>query len=188
MTKTSAAQETSDKTAVTMTDGRVLEFGKKQRLFKSADISGDAITVRLDFRNGETRSFTVPQELLLQFAAHGAVQKLGDAIAGEKDDDDAVLAVEELIDRLSKGEWTATRQAGSNTGASVLLKALVEATGKEVSVLKAWLAAKSQAEKLALRRSAQLKPIIDRLEAEKAKTSKNAVDTDSLLGEIDDIG
>lgn len=180
--------EATEKTPITMTDGRIVEFGKKQRLHKNAEIGEDSITVRLDFRNGETRSFTVPDSLLAQFAAHGAVQKLGDAIAGEKDDDDAVLAVEELISRLEKGEWTATRAAGSNTGASILLKALVEATGKEVAVLKEWLGGKSQAEKLALRRSAQLKPIIDRLEAEKAKNSKSSVDTDSLLEEIDDIG
>jgi hypothetical protein len=116
-----------------------------------------------------------------RFAAHGAEQKLGDAIAGEKDIDDAVLAVDELIGRLNNGEWTATRQAGAMAGTSILIRALVEVSGKSVEEIRGFLADKSQAEKLALRRSDRLKPVIERLEAEKNANSKSSVDTDALL-------
>jgi hypothetical protein len=70
-------------------------------------------------------------------------------------------------------------------GTSVLLRALIEhnAGRKSVEEIKAWLKGKTQAEKNALRGSAKLKPIVDRIEAEKA--AKNAkVDTEALLGEL----
>lgn len=181
--------EATVKTPVTMSDGRIVEFTAKQKLSKESQINGDTVVGRFDFKNGETRTFTIPTDLVLRFAAHGMEQKLGDAIAGEPDLDDAIVSFDELLARLSKGEWTATRSTGANTGASVLLKALVEVTGKPVDKLKEYLSGKSQAEKLALRKSSQLAPVIAKIEAEKAKNSKTpAVDTASLFGELDSIG
>lgn len=175
----------SEKIPVTMTDGRTVEFNKKQKLVKTSEIADNgAVSLRLDFVNGETRNFQVRDDMLSRFAAHGAEQKLGDAIAGESNIDDAVLAVDDLIGRLNNGEWTITRQAGSFSGTSVLIRALVEVSGKSVEDVKAFLANKSQAEKLALRRSDKLRPTIERIEAEKASTSKNQVDTNALLGEL----
>lgn len=172
------------KTNVTMADGRTVAFNKKQKLIKTSTIEDGVVRVRLDFVNGETRDFTMPSDLILRFAAHGAEQKLGDAIAGESDVADAILSVENLITRLSAGEWNVKREAGQFAGTSILIQALVEASGKPVEDIKAFLANKNQAEKLALRRSNQLKPIIERLEAAKASKSKSTVDTDSLLGEL----
>lgn len=188
-TKTPA--KTVEKTAVTMTDGRTVEFTSKQKLSKESMINAEtnSASVRLDFRNGQTRTFDIPAAMLLQFAAHGAEQKLGDAIAGEKDLDDAVISVDDLIERLKNGNWVAQRAAGGFSGASVLIQALVEASGKTVEQIKEWLAPKTQAEKLALRRSDRLRPIVERIEAEKAKNSKApAVDTESLFGELDAAG
>jgi hypothetical protein len=178
--------KTTEKLPITMTDGRVVEFNKKQKLVKTSTIdeADDTISTRLDFLNGESRTFTMPASLILRFAAHGAEQKLGDAIAGETDVNDAVLAVDDLITRLNAGEWNIKREAGAFAGTSVLIQALVEASGKTVEAIRAFLAPKSQAEKLALRKSNQLRPIIERLEADKAKNSKSSVDTDSLLGEL----
>ena len=63
---------------VTMDDGRVVDFPGKRRLQKTSEISeSGVITVRLDFINGTTTLFTVPDALLHRFAAHGAEQKLG---------------------------------------------------------------------------------------------------------------
>lgn len=181
-----ATKSTVEKIPVTMTDGRVVEFNKKQKLVKTSTIdeATGGLSVRLDFANGETRTFTAPASLLLRFAAHGAEQKLGDAIAGESDLNDAVLSVDDLIKRLEAGEWSIKREAGAFAGTSILIQALVEASGKSVEDIKAFLATKNQAEKLALRKSNQLKPIIERLEAAKATRSKSTVDTDSLLGEL----
>ena len=179
---------------ITMTDGRVVDFPGKRKLQKESILVGDSVQVRLDFRNGETRLFTVPDNLMAKFAAHGAEQKLGDELAGLKgadggdaDIDDCVLAIDELIDRLYNGEWGVKREANGMAGTSVLLKALVESTGKTVEQIKVFLTGKSQAEKVALRNNAKLRPIIERIEAEKvAKASK--VDTDAMLAELENVG
>jgi hypothetical protein len=177
-----AKQETAVET-VTMSDGRVVDFAGKRKLLKTAQEVNGKVQITLDFRNGETRLFTLPDNLLLKFAAHGAEQKLGDEIAGLTDTDDCVIAVDELIDRLYNGEWNVKREANGMAGTSVLARALVEHTGKTMEQIKAFLSAKSQAEKVALRNNPKVKPIVERLEAEKvSKGSK--VDTDSLLAEL----
>lgn len=169
---------------VTMTDGRVVDFAGKRKLLKESSVTADGkVQVRLDFRNGETRLFTIPDSLASKFAAHGAEQKLGDEIAGLEDVGDCVLAVDELIDRLYNGEWGVKREANGMAGTSTLLKALVEHTGKTVEQIKTFLAGKSQAEKVALRNNPKIKPIVQRIEDEKAAKKTN-VDTDALLGEL----
>lgn len=180
----------AEKRQITMKDGRVVPFNQKQKLIKTSTITEDKISVQLDFDNGESRVFTMRDDMVDKFAAHGAEQKLGDEIAGEADIDDCVVAVDDLISRLNNGEWNVGRAAsGGFSGVSILIKALVEATGKSLEDIKSWLAPKTQAEKLALRRADQLKPIIERLEAEKAKNSKApAVDTSALLGELAGLG
>lgn len=180
-----ASKPKTEKITVSMSDGRSVDFNKKQKLVKTSTIGDDGtVSVRLDFSNGQTRDFTVRPDLLNRFAAHGAEQKLGDAIAGETDVNDAVESVDDLIKRLNNGEWNITRAAGAFSGTSVLIQALVEVSGKTVEEIRAFLDGKSQAEKFAMRRSDKLRPTIEKLEAEKASKSKSAVDTDSLLGEL----
>lgn len=179
-TKTETQVET-----VTMTDGRVVDFAGKRKLLKESSVTAEGkVQVRLDFRNGETRLFTLPDNLLAKFAAHGAEQKLGDEIAGLNDVEDCVLAVDELIDRLYNGEWSVKREANGMAGTSVLVRALVEYTGKTVEQIKQFLSGKSQAEKVALRNNPKIKPIVERIEVEKASKKAN-VDTDAMLGELE---
>ena len=180
MSKTETQVET-----VTMTDGRVVDFAGKRKLLKESSVNADGkVQVRLDFRNGETRLFTLPDNLLAKFAAHGDEQKLGDEIAGLNDVEDCVLAVDELIDRLYNGEWSVKREASGMAGTSVLVRALVEHTGKTIEQIKQFLSGKSQAEKVALRNNPKIKPIVERIEAEKASKKAN-VDTDAMLGELE---
>ena len=178
-TKTETQVET-----VTMTDGRVVDFAGKRKLLKESSVNADGkVAVRLDFRNGETRLFTLPDNLMAKFAAHGAEQKLGDEIAGLTDIEDCILAVDELIDRLYNGEWGVKREANGMAGTSVLVRALVEHTGKTVEQIKQFLSGKSQAEKVALRNNPKIKPIVERIEAEKASKKAN-VDTEAMLDEL----
>jgi hypothetical protein len=174
---------------VTMTDGRNVDFVGKRKILKESLISEDGtqVAVRIDFRNAETRTFALPTALMNKFAAHGAEQKLGDEVAGVEDVDDCVLAIDALIERLGKGEWSVQREAGGMSGASILLKALVEFSGKSVEDIKKFLADKTQADKVALRNSAKVKPIVERLEAEKAAKAASkggSVDADALLGQL----
>src|SRR5688572_28625309 len=181
---------------VRMEDGREVEFAGKRKLLKDVEFpEGQTPVIVLDFPNGSSRRFQIPSELMLQSAGHGMSQKLGDETAGEEDVGDMVLAVDELWERLSKrnedgsfaGEWNTKREGGGMTGTSVLMKALMELTGKTIDQVKAFLKDKTQADKLALRNSPKVKPIIDKLEAEKAaKASK--VDTDALLGQLGALG
>lgn len=182
-TNTKAAAK-KDSEMVEMTDGRIVEFAGKRKLLKESFVTPEGkVQTRLDFRNGETRLFTIPDAMLNQFAGHGAEQKLGDEIAGLDEVDDCVIAIDELIDRLYNNEWAIRREGNGMAGTSVLLKALVEFSGKARDEIAAFLKGKSHAEKMALRANPRVKAIIDRLEAEKAaKGSK--VDTEAMLGEL----
>lgn len=183
MSEAKARKETQY-TTVKMDDERVVDFPGKRRMVKESIFNADgSVAVRLDFVNGETRTFTIPPALMTKFAAHGAEQKLGDEASGLEDVEDAILAIDELCERLSAGDWSIRREASGLAGTSVLARALVEVTGKSASEVKAFLATKSQAEKVAMRSNERVAPIIARLASEKAKKGP-AIDTTALLGEL----
>lgn len=178
-----AAKTEKNAETVTMKDGRAVEFAGKRQLLKDSFEQEGKVAVRLDFRNGETRTFVIPDELMAKFAAHGAEQKLGDEIAGLKDIDDAVMAIDKLTERLNAGNWNVERESSGMAGTSVLARALAEVKGVDIEKVKAFLSTKTQAEKIALRNNPQVKPVVERIEAEKnAKAAK--VDTEALLGEL----
>ena len=169
--------------AVSFPDGSSIEFGEKTKVKKYAGVSEGTPEVKFYFNNGEQRTFVCPPELIAKAAAHGLSQKIGDAFAGVSEVDDCVQAFDEMAERLAKGEWNAEREvSGGVSGYSVLARALAEISGKTMDEVKVKLGTLSAKEKLQLRSNAKLKPIIDRLEAEKAAKSKDAsVDTDALL-------
>lgn len=184
-----AKQEPVIKT-VTMDDERIVEFTGKRKMLKETIIEDGVVKVRFDFVNGETRTFTIPSALILKFAGHGCEQKFGDEISGVEDVEDCIMAIDELAERLGKGDlnaWNSKREANGMAGTSVLAKALVEHSGKPIEAIKAFLATKTQAEKVALRNNAAIRPIIERLEQAKA-AKKTGVDTDALLGELSGEG
>jgi uncharacterized small protein (DUF1192 family) len=174
------------KELVQMEDGREVEFvGAKKKMGKEVLSVDGQVQVRFDFRNGATRTFIAPDSLINVLAAHGAEQKIGDATAGVAEIDDCILAVEDMIKRLEAGEWLAKRESSGMAGTSILIRALVEYSGKDVEAIKGYLADKTQAQKLALRSNPAVKVIVDRLEAEKAANKKGPqIDTDALLGEL----
>lgn len=169
---------------VTLEDGRSVDFaGKKQILKHYGTLESGAVFGRFDFRNGKTVTITLPDDLLRIAAGHGLVQKGGDATAGSKDLDDAVEAVLAVKENLEKGDWNARVEGSGFAGISVLAKALVEVTGKTPEQVKEFLKSKTPADKIALRNSARLRPVIERLEAEKA-TKSSKVDAEALLAEL----
>lgn len=182
--ETTSKRKETEYTTVTMDDGRVVDFPGKRRMQKeSIEGSEGELQVRLDFVNGETRIFTLPEALLSKFALHGAEQKLGDEISGLDDVEDAVMAIDDLMDRLGTGEWSIKRETSGLAGASVLARALVQLTGKDPVTVKADLKALSQGEKNALREHPKLKPIIAELEVNKKKKVSN-IDTDALMSKF----
>jgi hypothetical protein len=187
MTKENETKKETEVTLVTMEDGAKVEFKGKRNLVKSStiDTATGQITTRINFRNGKFVELVLAQALIPNFAAHGAEQKLGDAAAGNSDPDDAYLAVKELADRLAGGDpeaWNA-RTGDGMSGVSVLARAVAEAKGVPLDKAIAFVKAKTAAQKAALRQSPTLKPIIDRIEMEKAKGK--AEETDKMLEELD---
>ena len=171
---------------VKMDDGREVEFAGKRRMLKDTVIGEDgSVAVRMDFENGESRTFTLPDSLLMRFAGHGAEQKLGDEVAGLADVEDMIMAIDELTERLTAGQWGVNRAPGSSmAGSSVLARALQEHTGKDIEQIKTFLKGKSQAEKMALRNNPAINPIVLKLEAGNVKKAVSTIDTEALLGQI----
>lgn len=192
---------------VQMADGRVVDFAGKRRIVKESTISDDGqVSIRLDFRNGATRTFVVPPVLLTRFAAHGAEQKLGDEAAGVENLDDAVAAIDALISHLAEGEWSKARETtGAYSGGSLVIAAIMEWKGKSREQVVRYIESKvvteeqakergtqpvtRQAVYAAFRKLPELKQIIDRMEAERdAKRGANAADLSSALASgLDDL-
>ena len=169
---------------IAMSDGRTVAFAGKRKAIKNSDFVNGEVQVRIDFRNGVSKLFTVPSALVHQSACHGGEQKYGDSYAGLEDVDDMIAACEKVQENLAKGDWTSRVEGSGIAGTSVLARALAELQPtKTMDSIKEWLKSKTQADKMALRQSSKLKPIIERLEAEKvAKASK--VDTGALFAEL----
>lgn len=174
-------------TSVAMENGEEVKFPGKRNVLKSTEIDGNAVTLTMKFKNGAVRTFKMNPDLLMTFAAHGMESKYGDEMAGLKDIEDMVLAVEDLDARLQTGEWGVKRESNGMAGTSVLARALVEHSGKPIEVIKDFLAKKNNAEKLALRTHPDLAPIIARIEAERGgkKKDKPVIDAGALLGELE---
>lgn len=189
-------------TPVTMEDGRTVQFAGNRKSDKTilTDTVGNAYGVRFDFANGKTQSLMfseIPKGIALYACGHGIAQKAGDEYSGVKEVDDMALAVEEIFKRLRAGEWAAAREAGDSTaGASIVIRALMEVTGKPIEFIKTFLdgkleAAKAKGEKLSRQdlynsfRNPTSKTgiVIKRLEEERLAKS-NKVDSDALLGEM----
>lgn len=200
-TETKPSKVTVERTEVQMDDGRKVSFAGKRQADKTVTVNPDnSVVVRIDFRNGKSvsvNSAQLAESILLQAIGHGLSQKVGDEYSGEKDVDDMVLAAEEMVKRLTSGEWGATRAAGDGfSGASVVIRALCEVTGKTVDEIKAFLQkklddAKAKGEKLTRNDlytsfrnpTSKTGVVIKRLEEEKlAKASK--VNSDDLLAEL----
>ena len=172
--------------AITMSDGRTVDFPAKRRIVKEALYGdGGAPRVRLDFRNGQTLTFTpnLPptlSEVTLRLALHGALEVLDSAA---EETEDQVEGVSNRIARLDAGEWPIRGNGDDLAGSSVLLRALVEHTGKPPETVRAYLLKRSMKEKLELRKDPLLAPIVQRLEAAR-RVKSTGVDTQALLAEL----
>lgn len=153
---------------VTMEDGREVTFSPKQRMQKEVLIQGTDVRVRFDLRSGVTRTFDASQtSLTTELLGHGAAQKIGDTCAGLTDEKDMQLAIDSMIEQLTRGEWSSKRE-GSFAGASILALALMEYTGLTREEVTERLKPLSADDKKALRKSAELRDIVAKLEAARA--------------------
>lgn len=214
--QTQTKKPKAEVTMVKMQDGREVGFAGKRKVLKdtlideskiSVDkdgvyIGNGAVTVRMDFRHGVTKLFPLNAALLAKFAGHGGEQKFGDELASSAAEpmspEDMVIAVEDLNQQVNvDGNWAAVREGGGGfAGASVVVLAIAEASGKTVEAVKAFLQGKLDAAKAANQKlsrkdlydsfrnpKTKVGAIIKRMEEERlAKDSK--VDADSALAEL----
>ena len=206
------AKAKTEVTTVLMTDGRSVNFAGKRKVNKEtvidpskieiegdvAQFAADAVSIRMDFRNGETRLIPLPLSLLARFAGHGGEQKFGDELASSAaepmSEEDMVLAIDDLNAQIQAGNWGKGRATGGGgvSGASLVVQAIVEATGKDIATVKAYLQKKLDSDPALTRRAlydsfrvagTKTGIIIKRLEdAKLAKTAK--VDADAELERV----
>ena len=158
-------------------------------------ISGTVLGMAFD--NGQTLSLSANQlteEIRNAALMHGLKQKLVDAAAISRNPDtgrsatteDKYNAVREVYDRLLSGQWNKQREGGAG-GASggLLFRALSRLyVAKTPEQIRAFLEAKSDAEKATLRKLPAVAAIIEQLKAESAKT--DGIDGAALLAGLDD--
>jgi hypothetical protein len=211
-------------TTVKMSDGREVQFAGKRKVNKETlidetkievdeaggviQLQSGAISVRMDFRNGDTRTIPLPLSLLAKFAGHGGEQKFGDELASPADkplsEEDMVIAIDDLNSEIQAGKWGKGRAEGGGgvAGAGIVVRAIAEASGKTVEFVKAFLqkklddsAAKDGDKKLMRKalydsfRVAGTKTgvIIQRMEDEKRAKDAAAkgINADEALGEME---
>lgn len=152
---TGSTKKVTEYTKVTMSDGTEVSFAGKQRLKKTSIINDDLITIdgnsvlitegaiasRFDLVNGQTITVSMPPAMIARFASHGALQKYGDAcVSSTKEplsEEDMFLAIEELAKQIAAGDWTAASEGGGGvSGANLVVRAMVEVSGKSVEFVK----------------------------------------------------
>lgn len=133
-------------TPVQMSDGRTVQFAGKKKVLKETlidaskmELEGDilqilpgAVSIRMDFVNGDTRTIPLPLSLIPRFAGHGGEQKFGDELASPADKplspEDMVQAIDDLNAVIQRGDWGKGRAEGGGavSGASIVVQAVLE--------------------------------------------------------------
>jgi hypothetical protein len=155
----------------------------------TTDIFGSILTITM--ANGAEFSVDTAKlspEIQQQAMLHGLKQKLVDAAAIARNTttgrsatiDDKAAAIREVHARITREDapsWNKGREGGGNTSANgLLVRALMQMTGKDKAAIDEFLAAKSKEEKAALRKNPKVAAIIAELQ-----TAASDVDSDALL-------
>lgn len=165
-----------------------------KRQAMSVDIFNTTLTVT--FSNGKDLSIdvaTLTPEIQRQAMLHGIKQKLVDAAAMSRDADNLnsnqveakYEAVRAVHARLTSDHpsWNKERAAqGTPTnGNNLLVRALMQMTGRDKSYVDDFLSSKTKEQRAALKRNPRVLSIIAELQA---ATVSHGVDTDELLTEL----
>lgn len=162
-----------------------------------ATIATDHSSLTLAFAHGESltiRATDLSPTIIAQATMHGLKQKLVDAAAISRNTEtgraasaaDKYDAVKEVYDRLLSGEWNKRREGGAGASGGLLFRALCRMyDGKKTpDDIKAFLDAKTNAEKAALRKNSKVAAIIEEIRAELIKD--DAATGDDLLADLED--
>lgn len=94
----------SEKLQVTLTDGRVVEFGARAKLLTTVKVGKKSAAVTIDCRNGETFTVEVPlnAEMLASCVEFAIKSKAGDGASG-KEANEASAWAENFLNGIAKG-------------------------------------------------------------------------------------
>ena len=164
---------------------------KKQAAI-SATVAGSSLV--LTFANAKILTLgldNLSQEIVDYATMHGLKQKLVDAAAISCNPetgrpatiDDKYQAVKEVYDRLLSGAWNKIREGGTATGGLLFAALCRMYEGRKTpEQLREYLAAKTDAEKAALRKNPKISAIIDEIRLERGGEDTS----EELLAELDD--
>lgn len=186
VTESIAAAQAKKSNVVVMNDGRSVDFGVRGKLKKTIEFVGEGadavVKISVDVINGDTHTleFNASHPLLMTLAAHGASQKITDAITKAEDNDDVSLGVASQIQQLLEGKWS-QRPAGEGLakGFSSLLEAIrrvksakepgqYEIGSENFARLKANLLSKTEEQIKDFKANQTIKALIAEIESEKA--------------------
>jgi hypothetical protein len=175
----------------------VIRTSKKSTIM--ADVFIPKMTLTLTFINGKEiviDANALSEEIRNQALLHGLKQKLVDAAAISRNldtgasasVDDKYNAVRKIADRLTAvgAKWNEGRAANGEAPATagvnnLLLRALMQMTGRDVDYTKQFLEGKSKEQRASLRKNPRVMAIMAELSA---ATVVNGVNTDDLLEEL----
>lgn len=90
----------------------------------------------VDFNSADGRSVSVEtaelsEDMITNLVVHGILQKVGDSYAGAKTVEEAFEKCSALVERLLAGDWKTVRASGGKRRQTILLRALVRASGED---------------------------------------------------------
>lgn len=156
----------------------------------TADIYGTILT--LTFSDGNeliVDAANLSEDIRGAAIMHGLKQKLVDAAAIPRNTDtgrsatlaDKYDAIKEVADRITSigGTWNKVRGDGESAGNGLLVRALMQMSGKSRSEMETKLEPMSKEQKAALRNNPKVAAIIAEL-----KAAQSDIDSDELLNEL----
>jgi hypothetical protein len=156
----------------------------------SKDIREDLSGIDFTFAHGEVITVNLadlPENIVTNLVLHGISQKVGDSYAGCKTPEEAHEKAATLVERLNAGDWKTVRASGGGAKrSSMLLEAMVAATGKDEDECRAVLDGMDEDQQKALKDhpaiKAQMASIRAKRQAEKAaKLAEEAGDATLAL-------
>jgi hypothetical protein len=177
--------------AVTMADGRTVQFIGKQKTQRQSlfDPSGSWVYTRFDFRDGRTITYTAPpaelktmtgESMLQRLAALGAEHVIGFETLRKPSVDKAYAAAERCIDSLRHGVWY-WKIVRPPVADGFLSRAIADHTRKPIEGIETWLTSRNNDEIKALKH--KFRDAIRRLEDAESHAGPT-VDTDALVSSI----
>ena len=155
-----------------------------------ADVFNNTLTLNFPLTKGTPELSidvtTLSPEIYKQAALHGLKQKLADAAAIARNPvngataspDDKYAAVKLVFDRLTgpNATWNAIREGVERNASPIFVRAVAEATGKDIATTSVNIKAMTKEQQAALKKNVRIVDIMQRMEREAVAAAGNVGD------------